>query len=73
LHSKKKKLFEGIVKTKAETDNHQAEVALLTENENNALRYAAGYVVRKLKEKFDRTRHPHKEDFIVCLNHCKWS
>ena len=45
-------LFEGIVKAKAETDNHQAEVALLTENEHNALRYAAGYVVRKLKESF---------------------
>ena len=62
------KLFEGIVKAKAETDNHQAEVALLTQNEHNALRYAAGYVVRKLKEKFNRTCHPHKEDFIVCLN-----
>ena len=62
------KLFEGIVKTKAETDNHQAEVALLTENEHNALRYAAGYVVRKLQGKFNRTHHPHKEDFMVCLN-----
>ena len=31
------KLFEGIVKAKAETDNHLAEVALLTENEHNAL------------------------------------
>ena len=45
------------MKTKAETDNHQAEVTLLIENENNALRYAAGYVVRKLKEKFHRTHH----------------
>ena len=62
------KLFEGTVKTKAETDNHQAEVALLTENEHNALRYAAGYVVRKLQGKFNCTHHPHKEDFMVCLN-----
>ena len=62
------KVFDGIVKAKAETDNHQAEVTLLTENEHNALRYAAGYVVRNLKGKFHRTRHPHKEDFMVCLN-----
>ena len=45
-------LFEGIVKTKAITDNHHAEA----------------YVVRKLKGKFHRICHPHKEDFIFCLN-----
>ena len=42
----------------------------LTSEEQNALRYVAGYVVRKLRNKFESESHPKKDELIFLLMEC---
>ena len=42
----------------------------LTSEEQNALRYVAGYVVRKLRIKFESESHPKKDELIFLLMEC---
>ena len=44
-----------------------AAIEPLTDAETNALRYAAGYVPRMLKNKMKKSTHPLKEDIQLCL------
>ena len=41
--------------------------AELTEAENGALRYVAGYICRQLRRKLERESHEFKEEMILCL------
>ena len=64
------KLFGMFVMTKYEVNKQQIEDVDLTENDQNALRYAAGYVPWKLLQKCTKPNctHPNRLDFIVCLS-----
>ena len=42
-------------------------LASLDYEEVNALRYTAGYVIRALRKKIDRSAHPLMEELILCL------
>jgi len=39
----------------------------LTQREGNALRYAAGYVCRHIRNKIERSNHKFKEEIVLCL------
>ena len=45
----------------------RVQVASLGYEERNALRYTAGYVIRSLTKKVERSSHPHKKELIFCL------
>ena len=64
------KLFGMFVKTKYEVNELQIEDVDLTENDLNALRYAAGYVPWKLLQKYTKPicKHLNRQDFMVCLS-----
>ena len=48
----------------------EADCDPLTITEENALRYAAGYVCRQVKKKIKRSAHPHelKEELLSCMD-----
>ena len=50
-----------------ETEMESTEIASLSKEEENALRYAAGFIPRALRKKLERSSHPLKEEFIICL------
>ena len=52
---------------KISSDHNAHDAHDITQHEGNALRYAAGYVCRQLKKKIERSRHPLKEELILCL------
>ena len=45
----------------------EQKLASLDYEEVNALRYTAGYVIRALRRKIERTAHPLMEELILCL------
>ena len=49
------------------TDFQNQDIAPLDYNEENALRYAAGYVPRALRKRLERGFHPLKEELVLCL------
>ena len=66
------KLFEEHVKEKFEVHETCAamvEAAELSDNDLNALRYVAGYVPWKLRQKFKKAtcKHPNRIAFLACL------
>ena len=63
------KVMEMEVKATYEVEYEKVVVEDLTEDEQNALRYAAGYVPKKLIEKFRKPTytHPHKQDYLARL------
>ena len=63
------KLFGEHVKAKFEVEAQCVEPTELTENDLNALRYAAGYVPWKLSQKFKKPtcKHPNRQGYLVCL------
>lgn len=63
------KLFEEQVKCKFEVEEQCVEPAELTENDLNALRYAAGYVPWKLMQKFKKPtcKHPKCQGYLMCV------
>lgn len=63
------KVFVEHVKVKFHVEEQDVEPAELTDNDLNALRYAAGYVPWKLRQKFKKAtcKHPNRKAFLVCL------
>ena len=55
-----KKSFEAVVQT--------VEVPELNDAELNALRYSAGYVPWKLKQKFSKRKDPYCKEYLTCLD-----
>lgn len=64
------KVMEMKVNATYEKEYKKVVVEDLTEDEHNALRYAAGYVPKKLIEKFRKSSymHPHIPDYVACLD-----
>ena len=64
------KVFGEFVKEKFHVESQDSEPAELTDNDLNALQYAAGYVPRKLRQKYKKTtcKHPNRKAFLVCLD-----
>ena len=46
-----------------ESDTHQSP----TYEECNALRYIVGYVCSKVQKKIEDSKHPHRDDMLLCL------
>ena len=63
-------VMEGLLKIRYPVSQAKASSSstYLAREEENALRYAAGYIPFALRQKLQRSRHPLKEDFIICLN-----
>ena len=51
----------------SESATKSSSLPLLDFQERNAIRYAAGYVVRHLCERLERGSHPLKEELVLCL------
>ena len=49
------------------TATESSPLPALDYQERNAIRYAAGYVVRHLSKRLERTSHPLKEELVLCL------
>ena len=64
------KVFGECIKEKFHVESQDSESAELTENDLNALRYAAGYVPCKLRQKYRKPtcKHPNCKAFLVCLD-----
>jgi len=45
----------------------KATGAFLSEYEEKVIRYIAGCIPVSLRKKLERSSHPHKEEFILCL------
>jgi hypothetical protein len=63
-------VMEGLLKIRYPVSQAEASCSSstsLTQEEENALRYAAGYIPFALRQELQRSRHPLKEDFIICL------
>ena len=63
-------VMEGLLKVRypvTQTEAFSTSSISLTREEDNALWYAAGYIPFALRQKLQRSRHPLKEDFIICL------
>ena len=64
------RLFRILLKQKLCVTTKPADTAYaptLTYEEQNALRYAAGYIPRALRKKLDQSGHEHKVELILCL------
>ena len=63
------KLFEEHLKVKFDVVEEQSEIPDPTEDEIVTLRYAAGFVPWKLKQKFSKAtcKHPNRQDYLLCL------
>lgn len=60
-------LFKQLVKSHFQVENNSKHTASLSDQEGNALRYAAGYVCRHLRKKIENSTHNLKEELIICL------
>ena len=63
-------VMEGLIKVCCTLENSSgstSEELALSELEQKALRYVAGYVPVQLRKKLERSSHPLKEEFILCL------
>ena len=63
-------VMEGLLKIRypvSQPITSSCSTTSLTHEEENALRYAAGYIPFALRRKLQRSQHPLKEDFIICL------
>ena len=63
-------VMEGLLKVRypvTQTEASSTSSISLIREEDNALRYVAGYIPFALRQKLQRSRHPLKEDFIICL------
>ena len=38
--------------------------------EQNALRYVAGYIIRKVQQKLETSTHPRKDEMVLLLMEC---
>ena len=60
-------VMEGLRCTLDNSSGSTSEELALSELEQKALRYVAGYVPVQLRKKLERSSHPLKEEFILCL------
>ena len=61
-------LFRSLVKQTYQVNkNHSSDDVAMTNDETNVLRYVAGYVCRHLRKKIERSKHPLKEELVLCL------
>jgi hypothetical protein len=61
-------MFRGMIDQQfplAESTGAEEELPSLSVQEENALRYAAGYVCRNLRKKLTRTSHPLKQELVL--------
>ena len=42
----------------------------LTHEEQNALRYVAGYIIHKVQQKLEKSTHPRKDEMLLLLMEC---
>ena len=63
------KLFADYMKIKFEAKVHSSDASKLTDVDLNALRYVAGFVPWKLKQKFSKPgcKNPNRRDYLSCL------
>lgn len=66
-----KKCFELVVKLNFPVPESPIPTTYLNNDEENALRYAAGYVVRCTQRKVNGTRHPYKTQMLKILKEMK--
>ena len=59
----RKLLYDQCTTTSQSTSSSSA----ITEREANAIRYAAGYVCKKLQKKIEMSKHKYKEEMVLCL------
>lgn len=62
------KLFESLVKTHAPPPKRSASVTQLTDDEENIIRYIAGYVSLKIGRKYDKQSTDLAVEYSECLN-----
>ena len=63
-------VFKDMVKTEfARKDNEDCEIATtgISDMEENTLRYMAGYVLRKIKSKIEKSSNEHKDCMLLCI------
>ena len=60
-------LFKQLVKSHFQVENNSKDTASLSDQEGNALRYAAGYMCRHLRKKIENSTHNLKKELIICL------
>ena len=65
------KVFERIIKISFPVSQSIISSEDLTDDEENALRYAAGYVIRSTYKKINKACHPHKRAMLAILNSLK--
>ena len=56
-----------IIATESASCEDKAIGTVLSEDEEKVIRYIAGYIPVSLRKKLERSSHPHKEEFILCL------
>ena len=63
------RIFQDIITREfaSTTSGDEPAVATITYEEENALRYVAGYVCRRVKENVEKLRHPFKEALLLCM------
>ena len=60
-------LFRLLIKSHYQIANNDEASSTLNDLEANALRYAAGFVCRHLRNKIERSSHHFKEELVLCL------
>jgi len=50
--------------------DHESPGRPLTYEEQNALRYLSGYVIRRVQERLEMTSHPRKSEMVLLLMEC---
>ena len=63
------RLFQEFIKRRHQiAENEDCIANPLSREDENALRYVAGYVCRKVQAKLKSFSHPHKEDMILFIS-----
>ena len=61
--------FKSFLKSKLiSSKSTTPSIEALSYNEENALLYTAGYILKAIRKKFKRSSHPLKQDLMLCLS-----
>jgi len=68
-------IFKELIKeeypvTESTKCDHESPGRPLTYEEQNALRYLSGYVIRRVQERLEMTSHPRKSEMVLLLMEC---
>ena len=66
-----RKVFEISIRIKFPVTDTIISTENLTDDQENALRYASGFVIRCTQKKIGRTEHPYKSTMLTILNQLK--